>query len=143
MPPASRRAVLTVAVASLGGCLSTFDTVEAPGTHPPDAELRLDIERPGENGERVYVHNEGPGDVPMRGYTLEYDDGVVYEFDRLTLEPGSWVAVESTSVLEGMDRSDPPKFVRGANRDGRLCPDGRVTLVGPQGTIVGSTTCPG
>jgi hypothetical protein len=55
MPPASRRAVLTVAVASLGGCLSTFDTVEAPGTHPPDAELRLDIERPGENGERVYV----------------------------------------------------------------------------------------
>lgn len=137
----TRRGVLTATMAALGGCLSTFDTVESPGTHPPGAELRLDVERAGERGERVYVHNDGDEGVSIRGYTLEYDDGVVYEFDRLELEPGSWVAVESTSVVEGVERSDPPKYVRGANRDDRFCPDGRVTLVGPQGTVVDSTTC--
>lgn len=142
MHRATRRTVLAAAVLSgLAGCLDTFDAVDAPGTVPPDADLRLEVERAGERGERVYVHNDGADTIDLRGYTLEYDDGFVYEFGRLPLEPGSWVAVESTSVVDGIDRSDPPKYVRGANRDGRFCPDGRATLVGPEGTVVGSATC--
>ncbi|WP_435344726.1 hypothetical protein [Haloarchaeobius sp. HRN-SO-5] len=141
MPSVSRRAVLTAAVAGLAGCTGTFDTVEPPGTHPPDAVLRLEVVRPGRRGERVYVHNDGEVEVEMRGYVLEYDDGFVHEFDRLTLSPGGWVAVESTSVVEAVQRSEPKKYLRGANRDERLCPGGRVTLVGPGGTLVDSTTC--
>jgi hypothetical protein len=141
MPPASRRAALTALALWSAGCTSTFDTVEDPGTHPPDAVLRLEFERPGERAERVYVHNDGDSEVDLRGYVLEYDDGFFYEFDRVPLEPGSWVAVESTSVIDGVERSDPPKYVRGANRDEPLCPGGSVTLFGPEGTMVDSTSC--
>ncbi|MCT9095624.1 lamin tail domain-containing protein [Haloarchaeobius sp. HME9146] len=149
MPPSpSRRDLLAVCSGGLAvgsaGCLDDIRGVVDPSrtrTHRPTADLRLTLERPGDAEERVLVHNDGDEIVQLRSYTLDYDGRGTYQLDTIPLEPGGVVEVKTTGDVDGVKGGSPRQFLRGANFDEPLCPDGAVTLHGPQGMVVTRVDC--
>ncbi|WP_439025405.1 hypothetical protein [Haloarchaeobius sp. DT45] len=148
MPSSPSRRVLLVAcsgavAAGSAGCLEGIRDVVDPSrsrTHRPSAELRLAIDTAGDQ-ERVFIRNEGDDVVQLRGYTLEYDGLGIYQLDTIPLEPGGFVEVTTTGDVDGVKGGSPRQFLRGASFDAPLCPDGSVTLRGPQGTVVTRAEC--
>ena len=137
----NRRAALAAAgvalTTPLPGCLSLGSgDDDGQSDTPAGGEATFDLEfaeREGDSSthvrERIVVRNVSGERQNVRGYTLAYSSGYEYVFGgRLTLEPGSTVAVVTRGGRDGVADSDPPKYYRDADLPELVLADGAETV---------------
>lgn len=140
----TRRKTLSLSslvAASLSGCLGSISMSSGPSIGESDIEMR--IKSGNKNGpildkERVELENISDDELDLNQSTLEYENGELYEFRELQLQPGAEVYVTTTGDERATMKSSPPIYVRGAGLDSLILSNSsaKVSLIGPEGGTI-------
>lgn len=134
----------------LSGCLDPLqaatDTTKNETEHCVRSLVLMDvfpreIERDFIDGEYVRLENIATEPVDVTDYVIEYDEGTEFSLPKITMEPGSMMALISRRGEDTTLQSSPPAYLVYASFDDNLetsvmNESGTVNLRAPDETLV-------